>query len=103
MYGRPWTLAHMLFAIAVSLMDTYVTERFRLDKSVIQLFTVPTAFLLLFRCNIGYARFWEGRGAVSVHRFRGRQCLPCALGPQIPGAVAVACSPGALSPQIQGK
>merc|ERR1712166_269296 len=69
----PWTHAHMLFAIAVSLMDTYVTERFRLDKSVIQLFTVPTAFLLLFRCNIGYARFWEGRGHFGKFNFALRE------------------------------
>lgn len=57
----PWTLGYLVFATAVVCVDNYLFDLTLPNKEVLGMFTTPTGFLLLFRCNMGYSRFWEGR------------------------------------------
>merc|ERR1712194_517259 len=68
-----WTLAYMVFAIATVFFDKYVFALTLPNGEVLKMFTIPTGFLLLFRCNMGYARFWEGRGHYGVFNFALRE------------------------------
>jgi len=69
----PWTVTYILLAIATCLVHRYSFDTTFPNKDMLALFTTPTAFLLLFRCNMGYARFWEGRGHFGVFNFALRE------------------------------
>eukprot|EP00656_Telonema_subtile_P011320 TRINITY_DN15580_c0_g1_i1.p1 TRINITY_DN15580_c0_g1~~TRINITY_DN15580_c0_g1_i1.p1 ORF type:complete len:405 (-),score=74.70 TRINITY_DN15580_c0_g1_i1:91-1305(-) len=69
----PWTLGYCALAVATFYVNKHVVNVELPDKTVLTMFTTPTAFLLLFRCNMGYARFWEGRGHYGNFNFGLRE------------------------------
>eukprot|EP00658_Telonema_sp_P-2_P006559 TRINITY_DN12483_c0_g1_i4.p1 TRINITY_DN12483_c0_g1~~TRINITY_DN12483_c0_g1_i4.p1 ORF type:complete len:239 (+),score=59.08 TRINITY_DN12483_c0_g1_i4:50-766(+) len=69
----PWCIFYAVWALGVAMFDAYITK-IEIAKDAHTLFIVPVAFLLAFRSNTAYARFWEGRGHFGTFNFGIREC-----------------------------
>lgn len=90
----PWFLAHTLLAICLYFIHTEVHAINLPNNKLLKVLTAPTSFLLLFRCNMGYQRFWEGRGYFETFNFAlrevTRRCYTFVLGADVHDSEAAA-------------
>jgi len=68
-----WSLFYALIGAFVYVINEFV-EEIKVSKDAHTLFIIPVAFLLAFRSNTAYARFWEGRGHFGTFNFGIREC-----------------------------
>ena len=69
----PWALGHAIIAVTFFMIHEHVHKIHMPNNGLLKVFTAPTSFLLLFRCNMGYQRFWEGRGHFGQFNFALRE------------------------------